>query len=66
MNDATEFGDEHILDHFQTKRKVREMDLRMERERSEADRIMKIYETLHQMTRRILTKCYNDLEDEIP
>lgn len=66
VQDVTEFGDDSVLDHFQTKRPPREIDLRNDREKGEAERIMKTYEVLHQMTRRILNKYYVDIDEEIP
>ena len=66
VEDVTEFGDDSVLDHFKSSRPTREIDLRNDRERSEAERILKTYETLHQMTRRILNKFYVDIDDEIP
>jgi hypothetical protein len=65
VENVAELGDE-LLDHFKAKRQPRNMDLRSERERAEALRIMKIYETLHQITRRLLSKYYNDIEAELP
>jgi hypothetical protein len=65
VENVAELGDE-LLDHFKTKRQPRNMDLRSDRERAEAIRIMKIYETLHQITRRLLSKYYNDIEAELP
>lgn len=66
VQDVTEFGDDSVLDHFQTKRPTREIDLRNDRERVEAERILKTYEMLHHMTRRILNKFYVNIDDEIP
>ena len=66
VQDVTEFGDDSVLDHFKMKRPTREIDLRNDREKGEAERILKTYETLHQMTRRILNKFYVDIDEEIP
>lgn len=66
VQDVTEFGDDSVLDHFMVKRPTREIDLRNDREKGEAERIMKTYEILHQMTRRILNKYYVDIDEEIP
>lgn len=65
VTDVTEMVDE-LLDHFKIKRPTREIDLRNDRERLEAERIMKIYETLFHITRRLLNKYYSDLDAEIP
>lgn len=66
VQDVTEFADDSVLDHFMLKRPTREIDFRNDRERGEAERIMKTYEILHQMTRRILNKYYVDIDEEIP
>ena len=66
VQDVAEFGDDSVLDHFQIKRPTRDIDLSNDRERAEADRILKTYETLHQMTKRILNKYYVDIDEQIP
>ncbi|KAJ8324569.1 hypothetical protein O5D80_006814 [Batrachochytrium dendrobatidis] len=68
VSDATDYADltASPSDYFRQRRVPRDIDMKLERERAEAIRLMKTFETLCSLSRRSLKKFYMDIEAEIP
>ncbi|KAJ3292561.1 hypothetical protein HK104_005194 [Borealophlyctis nickersoniae] len=73
VTDATEFGVPAaagnagaVAEHFKMKRVPRDIHIEEDGERVECDRIMKTFETLFSMSRRVLKKQYMDIEEQLP
>ncbi|KAH6596616.1 hypothetical protein BASA50_004947 [Batrachochytrium salamandrivorans] len=68
VSDAADYTDigSTMTDYFHVRRVLRDIDINVDRERSEAVRLMKIFETLCSLSRRSLKKTYMDIEAEMP
>ncbi|KAI8800721.1 hypothetical protein BJ742DRAFT_859821 [Cladochytrium replicatum] len=67
-SDQNEGSDDGSADEerFRMRRVPRDINLQMEGERVECDRILKSFETLFSMSRRIVKKTVLDIEEELP
>ena len=68
VTDVTDFAEKSnsATDYLQMKRVPRDIDFEADRERVEAERIMKTFETLCSLSRRHLKKLYGDIETQMP
>ncbi|KAJ3129538.1 hypothetical protein HK098_001014 [Nowakowskiella sp. JEL0407] len=65
--DQFQSGDDAIIEHhFKMKRVPRDINLSLESEKAECERIVKTFETLYAVSRRTLKRIYLDIEEMIP